>query len=175
MNDIGKRTVEVLFDQETIARRVSELADEITATYPDGDLLTIGLLKGSFIFLGDLVRNIERPLKVDFLWAASYGNETVSEDVQLLYDPDAEIGGRHVLLVEDVVESGKTLNRIVERLRARHPASLEICTLLHKRIAPKLVLEPRFIGFDCPRDFVVGYGLDLADNYRHLPFVGILK
>lgn len=169
------RKVEVLFDAETIGKRVAELAGEISTAYPNGELLTIGLLKGSFIFLGDLVRNISRPLKVDFLWTASYGNGTVSRGVQFLYDPDAEIEGKHVLLVEDVVESGNTLNRIVDRLLTRGPASLEICTLLHKHIASDLLVEPKFVGFDAPGDFIVGYGLDLADNYRHLPFVGILK
>ena len=152
-----------------------ELGQEITAAYPEGDLLVLGLLKGSFIFLSDLVRRIERPLQVDFLVAASYGGGTVSSgDVRLLYDPETQLEGRHILLVEDIVDTGKTLTRLVELLRQRRPRSLEICALLHKHVAPTLVLEPRFVGFDAPPAFLVGYGLDHAENFRHLPYIASL-
>ena len=166
----------IVFDQETIARRVAELGREITAAYPDGDLLVLGLLKGSFIFLGDLVRQIDRPIQVDFLVAASYGGETVSSGaVKLLYDPETRLDGKHILVVEDIVDTGKTLNRLLGTLGARNPKSLEICALLHKHIAVDLGREVRFVGFDCPKEFIVGYGLDHAENFRHLPYIASLK
>jgi len=165
-----------VFSQEQIAGRVQELGREIDAHYSSGDLLVLGLLKGSFIFLGDLVRNIPRPLQVDFLVAASYGSgTTTSGDVRLLYDPETQLRGKHILLVEDIVDSGNTLNRLVRLLKGREPRSLEICALLHKRIAQSLEIEPRFVGFDAPPLFLVGYGLDHAENYRHLPFIASLK
>ena len=171
----GTELKRIVFDEETIARRVRELGQDITTRYTDGDLLVLGLLKGSFIFLSDLVRRIDRPLQVDFLVAASYGAETVSSgNVRLLYDPETELAGKHILLVEDIVDTGKTLNRLVSLLKERGPRSLEICALLHKHIAEGLALQPAFIGFDAPRAFLVGYGLDHAENFRHLPYIASL-
>ena len=171
----GTELKRIVFDEETIARRVRELGQEITTRYSDGELLVLGLLKGSFIFLSDLVRRIDRPLQVDFLVAASYGAETVSSgNVRLLYDPETELAGKHILLVEDIVDTGRTLNRLVSLLKERGPRSLEICALLHKHIAEHLALEPAFIGFDAPRAFLVGYGLDHAQNFRHLPYIASL-
>jgi hypoxanthine phosphoribosyltransferase len=165
----------IVFEEETIAGRVAELGAEITTAYPEGDLLVLGLLKGSFIFLSDLVRRIDRPLQVDFLVAASYGDDTVSSgNVRLLYDPETKLEGKHILLVEDIIDTGKTLNRLVALLRARNPRSLEICALLHKHIAEHLALEAAFVGFDAPRAFLVGYGLDHAENFRHLPYIASL-
>lgn len=166
----------VVFDEQVIADRVSELGTEITGYYQGGDLLVIGLLKGSFIFLADLVRKIRRAHKVDFLVAASYGAGQVSTGtVRLLYDPNTELVGKHILLVEDIVDSGNTLNEVCRLIRRRNPKSLEACTLLHKRIALDLEIEPRFIGFDAPPVFLVGYGLDHAENFRHLPYVATLE
>ncbi|PYO35937.1 MAG: hypoxanthine phosphoribosyltransferase [Gemmatimonadetes bacterium] len=171
----GTELKRIVFDEETIARRVRELGQEITTRYSDGELLVLGLLKGSFIFLSDLVRRIDRPLQVDFLVAASYGAETVSSgNVRLLYDPETELAGKHILLVEDIVDTGRTLNRLVSLLKERGPRSLEICALLHKHIAEPLALEPAFIGFDAPKAFLVGYGLDHAQNFRHLPYIASL-
>jgi hypoxanthine phosphoribosyltransferase len=171
----GTKLARIVFDVETIAKRVAELGQEITTVYPDGELLVLGLLKGSFIFLSDLVRRIDRPLQVDFLVAASYGAGTVSSgDVRLLYDPETVLTGRHILLVEDIIDTGQTLNRLVELLRKRRPRSLEMCALLHKHVAEHLVLEPKFLGFDAPRAFLVGYGLDHAENFRHLPYIASL-
>ncbi len=167
----------VVFSEEEIAGRVRELAREIDAYYPEGEgLLVLGLLKGAFVFVGDLVRALSRPrLEVDFLVAALYGEGTDSGgEVRLLYDPETPVAGRHVLLVEDVVDSGKTLDRIGDELKRRGPRSLEVCALLHKRVAPRLRFEPRWVGFDAPPDWLVGYGLDLAERYRHLPFIGAL-
>ncbi|HXJ31351.1 MAG TPA: hypoxanthine phosphoribosyltransferase [Gemmatimonadales bacterium] len=171
----GTKLARIVYDVETIAKRVAELGQEITTAYPDGELLVLGLLKGSFIFLSDLVRRIDRPLQVDFLVAASYGAATVSSgDVRLLYDPETVLTGRHILLVEDIVDTGRTLNRLVDLLRERRPRSLELCALLHKHVAEHLVLEPKFLGFDAPRAFLVGYGLDHAENFRHLPYIASL-
>jgi len=171
----GTKLARIVYEAETIAQRVAELGRDITAAYPDGDLLVLGLLKGSFIFLSDLVRRIDRPLQVDFLVAASYGAGTVSSgDVRLLYDPETVLTGRHILLTEDIVDTGRTLNRLVELLRARHPRSLEICALLHKHVAGDLTLDAKFVGFDAPRAFLVGYGLDHAENFRHLPYIASL-
>lgn len=163
----------IIYTEEEIQGRVKEMAAEITEYYGDGtDLLVLGLLKGSFIFLADLVRAIDRPLHVDFLVASSYGSGTTSSgNVRLLYDPMAPIADRHVLLVEDIVDSGNTVNRLAEALGRREPKSLELCALLHKHVAPELALEPRWTGFDAPSEFLVGYGLDHAEDFRHLPFV----
>ena len=164
----------VVFTEEEITARVADLRREIEAFYPpDEELLMIGLLKGAFVFLSDLARGMSRPtLTVDFLVAALYGAGTdPSSEVRLLYDMETPIEGRHVLLVEDIVDSGKTLNRICDELVRRAPRSLEICSLLHKRLATDLRYEPRWVGFDAPPDWLVGYGLDLGERYRHLPFI----
>ncbi len=171
----GRKFAGVVFDEQAIAARVRALGLEITAQYPDGELLVVGLLKGSFIFLSDLVRRIERPLQVDFLVAASYGAAmTTSGTVQLLYDPETDLEGKHILLVEDIVETGSTLNRMVALLRERRPRSLNVCALLHKRMAERMEVEPAFVGFDAPRTFLVGYGLDHAEDFRHLPYIASL-
>ena len=172
----GRTVKRIAFDEQEIAVRVAELGAEITAAYPDGELLVLGLLKGSFIFLSDLVRKINRPIQVDFLVAASYGDAMVSSgSVRLLYDPETMLEGKHILLVEDIIDSGKTLNKLMALLEARHPSSLEICALLHKRIAVELQYEARFVGFDAPHEFLVGYGLDHAENFRHLPYIASLQ
>lgn len=172
----GRAVKRVAFGQETIAKRVGELGREITSAYPDGDLLVLGLLKGSFIFLSDLVRQITRPLQVDFLVASSYGDGTVSSGkVNLVYDPETQLAGKDILLVEDIVDSGRTLNRLMTILKDREPRSLEICALLHKRIAAGLEFDTKFVGFDAPNEFLVGYGLDHAENFRHLPYIASLQ
>ncbi|HYJ78995.1 MAG TPA: hypoxanthine phosphoribosyltransferase [Longimicrobiaceae bacterium] len=172
----GIELARIVYTEEQIAARVEEMGAEISAAFPEGDrLLVLGLLKGSFIFLSDLVRQITRPLHVDFLVAASYGSGTTSSGkVDLLYNPNAEFVGRHVILVEDIVDSGTTLSRLVPMLEERGPLSLEICTLLHKHVAADLIREPRWVGFDAPHEFLIGYGLDHAEDYRHLPFIGSL-
>jgi hypoxanthine phosphoribosyltransferase len=171
----GRPVKSIIFDQATIAARVEELGAEITGAYPDGDLLVLGLLKGSFIFLSDLVRTIERPIQVDFLVASSYGDGTVSSGtVRLLYDPETRLEGKHILLVEDIIDTGKTLQRLMTLLGARRPRSLAICALLDKQLAVEARPEPKFLGFRAPPAFLVGYGLDHAENYRHLPFIADL-
>jgi hypoxanthine phosphoribosyltransferase len=165
----------VVFSEAELAERTRAMGAEIASYYPPGEtLLVLGLLKGSFIFLADLVRTIQLPLQVDFLVASSYGSETVSSgEVRLLYDPNTSFQDRHVLIVEDIIDTGTTLNRLLPLLAERGPKSLEVCALLHKRITT-MDHEARWVGFDCPNEFVVGYGLDHAENFRHLPFIGSL-
>ena len=171
----GRELTRVVYTREEIQRRVDEMAEEISDAYgPDDQILVLGLLKGSFIFLADLVRQIQHPLQVDFLVASSYGNSTkTSGEVNLLYDPEASVEGRSVILVEDIIDSGTTMNRLIPLLEGRGPRSLEICALLHKRVAT-LDREPRWVGFDAPLEFLVGYGLDYGEDFRHLPFIGSL-
>jgi hypoxanthine phosphoribosyltransferase len=165
----------VVYDAAQIAARVRELGEEITTTYPECDILVLGLLTVSFIFLSDLVREITRPLQVDFLVASSYGDSTVSSgNVRLVYDPETRLEGKHILLVEDIIDTGRTLNRLMDLLRARNPRSLEICALLHKHVADTLRYETKFVGFDAPHEFLVGYGLDHAEHFRHLPYIASL-
>jgi len=173
---LGRPVRRIAFDEGELADRVGQLGAEITAAYPDGELLVLGLLKGSFIFLSDLVRTITRPLQVDFLVASSYGDAMVSSgNVRLLYDPETELAGKHILLVEDIVDSGRTLGRMMEIMKERGPRSLEICALLHKRIAEGMKHDVKFVGFDAPKEFLVGYGLDHAEDFRHLPYIASLK
>ena len=173
---MGRALKRVVYDESAIAKRVKELGGQITAAYPDGDLLVLGLLKGSFIFLSDLVRQITRPIQVDFLVAASYGDNTFSSgNVRLLYDPETKLEGKHILLVEDIVDTGRTLNRLMHLLKARNPRSLEICALLHKHVAQELKYPTKFVGFDAPNEFLVGYGLDHAENFRHIPYIASLQ
>ncbi len=152
------------------------MAAEITHKYrEDDDLLMLGLLKGSFIFLADLVREIQVPLQVDFLVVGSYGSGRVSSgDVRLLYQPECAFAGRAVVLVEDIIDSGTTLRALMPLLRDRGPASLEVCALLHKKLV-NLETEPRWIGFEAPKEFLVGYGLDYGEHFRHLPYIGSLE
>jgi hypoxanthine phosphoribosyltransferase len=172
----GRPVKRIAFGADQISARVRELGREIGETYPEGDLLVLGLLKGSFIFLSDLVREIRRPLQVDFIVAASYGDATVSSGtVRLVYDPETTLEGKHILLVEDIVDSGRTLSRLMDLLSERSPRSLEVCALLHKHIAEYLRYPTKFVGFDAPNEFLVGYGLDHAENFRHLPYIASLQ
>jgi hypoxanthine phosphoribosyltransferase len=171
----GRSVKSIVYDEAAIAAKVAELGAQITRAYPDGDLLVLGLLKGSFIFLGDLVRKIERPLQVDFLVASSYGSGTTSSgDVRLLYDPETRLEGKHILLVEDIVDTGNTLRRLLAVLKDRAPASLSVCALLDKVEMHAPMTEAHFIGFEAPTAFLVGYGLDHAEDFRHLPFIADL-
>ena len=172
----GRPVKRIAFGADEIAARVRQLSRQITEAYPDGDLLVLGLLKGSFIFLSDLVREIRRPLQVDFLVASSYGDAMASSGtVRLVYDPETTLEGKHILLVEDIVDSGRTLSRLLDLLSERNPRSLEVCALLHKHVAEHLRYPTKFVGFDAPNEFLVGYGLDHAENFRHLPYIASLQ
>lgn len=173
---LGGRVIRrVVYTEETIRRRVRELGAEISATYAeDGQLLVLGLLKGSFLFLADLVREIRLPIQVDFLVASSYGAGTSSSgEVRLLYEPPAGVEGRSILLVEDIVDSGTTLERLVPLLERRGATRVDVCALLHKRL-PGATVDVRWVGFDAPNSFLVGYGLDHAEHFRHLPYIASL-
>lgn len=165
----------VVYDAETIERRVRGLAEEIACAYgADDRLLLLGVLKGSFVFLADLVRALEIPVQVDFLVVSSYGDAMVSSgEVRFEYLARAPLAGRSILLVEDIVDTGRTLDQVVPLLLERGARSVEICALLHKRRASSRY-EPRFVGFEAPDDFLVGYGLDHAEDFRQLPYVASL-
>ena len=170
----------VVYAEEQIRSKVVELARRITEDYGEGaeagPLLLVGILKGAFIFLADLVRLIELPLEFDFMALSSYGSATkTSGVVRILKDLDTDIAGRHVLLVEDIIDTGLTLNYLLRSLRARGPASLEICALLNKQVANKVELPVKYEGFSIPDVFVVGYGLDCAESYRNLPYIASVK
>ena len=171
----GQEITRIVYTRDELQRRVEAMGEEISQAFgPDDDILVVGLLKGSFLFVADLVRAIRRPLHVDFLVASSYGTGKVSTgDVRLLYDPEADLEGRSVILVEDIVDSGTTLQRLLPELEKRNPSSLDVCTLLHKRLV-ELDPEPRWVGFDAPNEFLVGYGLDYAEDFRHLPYIASL-
>ena len=173
---LGARAIaSVVFDEERIQARVRELASEISEAYTAEDrLLVVGLLKGAFLFTADLVRHIPIPLQVDFLVAASYGDAMESSgDVTVHYEPPADLTGRAVLLVEDIIDSGTTLRELLPRLEKRGPKRVDVCALLHKRL-PSAGVEARWVGFDAPKAFLVGYGLDHAEDFRHLPYIASL-
>ena len=165
----------VVYDAETIAGRVEEVAREIEAHYaPDDRLLLVGVLKGSWVFMADLARALRMPVQVDFIRVSSYGEDKVSSGrVRIESQPRIPVTGRDVLLVEDIVDSGLTLDRVVDLLLEQGARSVEVCTLLHKRLAEP-DHPPRFVGFDAPNAFLVGYGLDHAEDFRHLPYIASL-
>src|SRR3954451_1193979 len=166
---------ETLVHADELQRRVRELAAEISGDYEGRDLVMIGILKGAVLFLGDLMRFMAVPCEIDFMAVSAYGSETDSSGVvRILKDLDASIEGRHVLIVEDIVDSGLTLNYLLRTLRAREPASLEVCALLRKPERRKVDLPIRYVGFDIPNEFAIGYGLDLDERYRNLPYVAAL-
>jgi hypoxanthine phosphoribosyltransferase len=167
---------EVLVEEEELVRRVGELAQEISRDYRERDLLLVGVLKGAVFFLSDLMRQLEVPCEVDFMAVASYGSSTDSSGVvRILKDLDRSIEGREVLIVEDIVDSGLTLSYLLRTLRARNPKSLEVCALLTKPERRKVELPIRYVGFEIPNRFAIGYGLDHGERYRNLPYVAALE
>jgi hypoxanthine phosphoribosyltransferase len=167
---------EVLVDAESLQRRVRELGEEISRDYTGRSLLLVGVLKGAVFFLSDLMRFIDIPVEVDFMAVASYGSATESSGVvRILKDLDVVIEGRDVLIVEDIVDSGLTLQYLLRNLGSRDPATLEVCALLTKPERRKVDLPTRYVGFEIPDRFVVGYGLDYAERYRNLPYVAALE
>lgn len=169
--------IDELISAKAVAARVEALAREITAFYADTEkLVVIGLLRGSFIFIADLVREIRLPVEVDFLEASSYGNATESSrEVRILKDLRGEIEGRDVLVVEDIVDTGNTLSHVLEILRTRRPARLEVCALLDKPSRREVPIKARWTGFEIPDRFVVGYGIDYAQRDRNLPHIGAVR
>ena len=166
---------EILVQADDLQHRIRELGAEISRDYADKDLLLVGVLKGAVFFLSDLMRQIDIPVEVDFMAVASYGSQTDSSGVvRILKDLDAAIDGRDVLIVEDIVDSGLTLQYLMRNLGARNPASLEVCALLTKPERRKVEVVPRYVGFEIPDRFAIGYGLDHGERYRNLPYVGVL-
>ena len=167
---------EVLVQADDLQHRVRQLGVEITKDYEGQELLLVGVLKGAIFFLSDLMRQIDVPCEVDFMAVASYGSATdTSGIVRILKDLDAAIEGRHVLIVEDIVDSGLTLQYLLRTLQARNPASLEVCALLTKSDRRKVELPAKYIGFEIPDRFAVGYGLDHAERFRNLPYIAALN
>ncbi|AIY85158.1 MAG: hypoxanthine phosphoribosyltransferase [Clostridium baratii] len=166
----------VLFDEEQLSNKVRELGEQISKDYEGKDLLVVGVLKGSVVFAADLIKNINIPCEIDFMAVSSYGNSTESSGVvRILKDLDHSIEGKHVLLVEDIVDSGITLTYLLKYLKARKAESIEIVSLLNKPERRTADLEVKYIGFEVPNEFIVGYGIDYAEKYRNLPFIGVLK
>ena len=173
--DMGNALERILVTEDELARRMAELAAEIDADYQGKEILLVGVLKGAVMVVADLSRHLHTPLSMDWMAVSSYGAGTKSTGVvRILKDLDADVTGRDVLIVEDIIDSGLTLSWLRENLLARGAASVEIATALRKPEALKVQVEVKYVGFDIPNEFVVGYGLDYAEHYRQLPFVGTL-
>jgi len=172
LNDIQ----EVLYSEEQISQKVKELGEQLTKDFAGKNPLVICVLKGAFIFMSDLVKEIKTPLEIDFMAVSSYGQSTVSSGVvRILKDLDTSVENRDVLIVEDIIDSGLTLSYLIDVLHHRNAKSVTVCTLFDKPARRKVDLAPDYKGYTLPDEFVVGYGLDYAEKYRNLPFIGILK
>ena len=169
-----KHTVEIMIAEQEVNERIRQLGEEITNHYQNSEnLVVVGLLRGSFIFMADLSRAIKVPHSVDFMTASSYGNNTESSrDVHILKDLDDNIEGKDVLIIEDIIDTGNTLSKVLQILDLRAPNSIKICTLLDKPSRREVEVDVQWIGFEIPDEFVVGVGIDYAQKYRHLPYIG---
>ncbi|MDA0563567.1 hypoxanthine phosphoribosyltransferase [Streptomonospora sp. S1-112] len=173
--DMGADLEKILVTEDQISARLAEVAAEIDADYAGRDLLLVGVLKGAVMVMADLARALHHPCSMDWMAVSSYGAGTTSSGVvRILKDLETDIKDRNVLIVEDVIDSGLTLSWLVGNLRSRGPASVEICTMVRKPLALDVDLRVRYVGFDLPNEFIVGYGLDYAEKYRNLPFIGTL-
>ena len=172
-----KNILEVLLTEQQIQHRVRELGEILSAEYADKDPVIVGVLKGVVVFYADMIRQIKAPCQMDFMWLSSYSGTNTTGQMQVKRDVSADIEGRHVLILEDIYDTGTSLDFTYKHLLAKKPASLKICTLLDKpeRRKPGIALQPDYVGFTIPNAFVVGYGLDFNEHYRNLPYVGILK
>lgn len=167
---------EVLLTEQMLKDKVAELGAQITRDYADKEIFAIGILRGAVVFMADLIRAIERPVQIDFMAVSSYGMQADSSGiVRILKDLDSSITGKHVLIIEDIIDSGQTLSYLIKNLTERKPASIQLCTLMNKPERRKVDLPVKYIGFEIPNEFVVGYGLDYAERYRNLPYLGVLK
>ena len=172
----GDTKVRVLIDEGKLRRRIKELGREITRDYKDKNPVLVSILRGAFIFLADICREIRIPVTFDFMAVSSYGNSEVSSGiVRITKDLELSIENKEVLIIEDIVDSGRTLNYLVKNLRARNPKTIEVCALLDKDVPRKTVNKVKYKGFDIPNKFVVGYGLDFAEKYRNFPFIGYIE
>ncbi len=173
-NDIDR----ILFTEEQIAQRVAEIGAGITKDYQDAEdgIILISVLRGAAIFMADLARQIEIPCEMDYMAVSSYGNGAKSSGVvRILKDLSSKIEGRHVVIAEDILDSGLTLRYLLKNLQARNPKSIEVATLLRKKTRAQADIECAHVGFECPDEFIVGYGMDYAERYRNLPYIGVLK
>ncbi len=177
MSDLEKDIAKILITRDQLEKRINELGDAISRDYAGKDLLLVCILKGGVLFLSDLIRAIHIPHAIDFMAISSYGGLRIESSgvVRILMDLNTNIENRNVLIVEDIIDTGRTLAYILENLRTRNPASLKICTLLNKPSRREVNVELNYVGFDIPNEFVVGYGLDYNEVYRNLSFVGVLK
>src|SRR5262245_26454489 len=173
--ELERAVDEILIDEQTLQTRIAELGEAVSADYAGRDLLLIGVLKGAVFFMADLMRRLTVPCEIDFMAISSYGAATDSSGVvRILKDLDVNIAGRDVLVVEDIIDSGLTLSYLMRNLKARRPGSLEICALLTKPERREIDVPVRYVGFEIPNKFVIGYGLDFAERYRNLPYIGVL-
>jgi hypoxanthine phosphoribosyltransferase len=173
--ELERAVTDVLIDSDTLQNRIAELGEEVSSDYAGRDLLLVGVLKGAVFFMADLMRRLTIPCEIDFMAISSYGDGTDSSGVvRILKDLDINIDGRDVLVVEDIIDSGLTLSYLMRNLEAREPASLEICALMTKPERREIDVPVRYVGFEIPNRFVIGYGLDFAERYRNLPYVGVL-
>ncbi len=174
-DDIGADLERILIDEETLNRRIVELAAQVDADYQGRDLILVGVLKGAVMLMADLSRAMKHPLEMDWMAVSSYGSGTTSSGVvRIIKDLDRDITGKHVLVVEDILDSGLTLSWLLRNLTSRGPASVEVLTMLRKPEAVRVAVTPAYVGFDIPNEFVVGYGLDYAEKYRNLRVVATL-
>ncbi|HEX9064458.1 MAG TPA: hypoxanthine phosphoribosyltransferase [Streptosporangiaceae bacterium] len=173
--DMGADLLDVLITPEQLQTRIAELAAQIDADYAGRELILVGVLKGAVMVMADLARAMHLPVSMDWMAISSYGSGTTSSGVvRILKDLDADISGRHVLVVEDIVDSGLTLSYLVHNLESRDPASVAVCVLLRKRAAAQMAVDVAYTGFEIEDEFVIGYGLDYAERFRNLPFIGTL-
>ena len=177
MSEMHEDVQEILFTEKDIQEMVRRMGEEISRDYAGRDLVLVAVLRGAVVFMGDLMRAISCPLAIDFMAVSCYGDKAKSSGiVRIIKDLDTDIKGRDVLIVEDILDSGLTLKYLMKNLSSRHPASLEVATFLWKDVEGKqAAIEPKYVGTHCPDAFVVGYGLDFAERYRNLPYVGVLK
>ncbi len=172
----GEEKIKVLIDEPTLKKRVKELGRELTADYEGKSPVLVSILRGSFIFVADICRELKIPVIIDFMAVSSYGDSMVSSGiVRITKDLEFSIEDREVLIMEDIVDSGRTLNYLIKNLQARNPRNIEVCALLDKNVPRKTENKVKYKGFDIPNKFVVGYGLDFAEKYRNLPFIGYIE
>ena len=172
----GEEKIKVLIDEPALKKKVKELGKELTIDYEGKNPVLVSVLRGSFIFVADICRELKIPVTFDFMAVSSYGDSRVSSGiVRITKDLECSIEGNEVIIIEDIVDSGRTLNYLIKNLRARNPKSIEVCALLDKNVPRKMENSVKYKGFDIPNKFVVGYGLDFAEKYRNLPFIGYIE
>ncbi len=165
----------MMLTEEEIQQQVEKLAEQINQDYPEGELIVVGILKGCFVFVSDLVRRLKADIKVHFMQVSSYGDGTVSTgNIQIKKDLDIDIAGKHLLLAEDIIDSGNTLSQLIPILKERKPASVKVCTLLSKPSRRQVEFEADYTGFEIPDEFIVGYGLDCGESFRQLPYIAVV-